>query len=129
MSSWHRWPRNQVLRKRRKACQPIPGSSRPIAISLSKPAVFEIILQIRCAVPGCEQQSIFATGERSQVLCDIFAYVDIPVSCVRLEAIFRDDGLVAVHLLPYLYGATVVYEMFLFKGQSFSARRPFYTSA
>src|SRR5438445_1529223 len=48
---------------------------------------------------------------------------------VRLEDIFRDDGRVAVHLLPHLYGATVVYEMFLFKGQSFSARRAFYTSA
>src|SRR2546429_951963 len=35
MSSWHRLPSSHVLRKRRKACQPIPGSSNPIALSRS----------------------------------------------------------------------------------------------
>jgi hypothetical protein len=35
MSSWHLLPRSHVFRKRRKACQPIPGSSSCMAVRRS----------------------------------------------------------------------------------------------
>jgi hypothetical protein len=43
----------------------------------SEPPVLKIVVQVRSAVPGLEQQAILVADEFLQVLCNLLAQVDV----------------------------------------------------
>ena len=49
-----------------------------------KPTFFNVVVQVRRAVPGLEQQAILAAYEHSQVLCNFRVQIDVAVCRIGL---------------------------------------------
>jgi hypothetical protein len=50
-----------------------------------KPTFFNVVVQVRRAVPGLEQQAILAAYEHSQVLCNFRVQIDVAVCRIRWQ--------------------------------------------
>ena len=52
--------------------------------ALCKPTFFNVVVQVRRAVPGLEEQAILAAYEHSQVLCNFRVQIEVAVCRIGL---------------------------------------------
>src|SRR3989442_13631670 len=71
--------------------------------TFGEPSGFQVVVKVRRAVPGLEQQPLLAPDECSQVLCNWRAQINLSISRIRLE-VRHDAGRIAVHLLSNFDG-------------------------
>jgi hypothetical protein len=106
MSSWHLLPRSDVFRKRRKACQPIPGSSSCMALRRSVSQRSSMLL-CRCGVPSgrfCRADPISLTGNFAVILGWSFICLH---SVTFVSKITRQEPTEGPGLWPYVPSGSV----------------------